>query len=286
MGVWKDLIEPLQPAFARCDLVQIFPYSFGCMRFIMRFVFKMHFLIAVNQPHHCTYQPQKKTTSPSFVLSAVVFTFVHREFNRNDSRTNHVKGYFWGIFRWRSVSLSDTTNQASVSNLPLTRNSMRVSMIFLPIISLQIVSIFFVKMVLQFQLMQKKLLLMIWNSFFYPFAEKETIKVPVLPSTKDASFGLKLQDDDIFGRTYIKELSNTKSLSAAKIFSNVKRSFNKLRGAFITHINGVLVFFTTQSTEQLTLIFDQWKTAKEQGVEQDFYSKSPLFKKRTCKERS
>ena len=99
--------------------------------------------------------------------------------------------------------------------------------------------------------------------FVYPFAEKETIDIPVLPSTKDASFGLKLQDDDIFGRTYIKELSNAKSSSAAKVYGNVKRSQNKLRGAFITHINGVPVFSTNQATEQLTLLYDQWKTAKE-----------------------
>ena len=106
--------------------------------------------------------------------------------------------------------------------------------------------------------------------FVYPFADKETIKVPVLPSTKDSSFGFQLQDDDLYGRTYVKELSDTKSSTAAKVFGNIKNSRNKLRGAFITHIDGVPVFSTTQATAQLTLLYDQWKKAKEQGVAQDF----------------
>ena len=92
--------------------------------------------------------------------------------------------------------------------------------------------------------------------FVYPFSDKETIKVPILPSTKDSLFGLKLQDDDTFGCTYIKELSNTKTSSAAKVFGNIKRSYNKLCGAFITHINDVHVFSTIQATEQLTLFYN------------------------------
>ena len=89
----------------------------------------------------------------------------------------------------------------------------------------------------------------------------------MLPSNKDASFGLQLQDDDLSGRTYIKEIADTKSSSAAKIFNNAKRSRATLRGAFVTHINHVPVFSTAQATAQLALLFDQWKKAREQGVE-------------------
>ena len=106
--------------------------------------------------------------------------------------------------------------------------------------------------------------------FVYPFADKEMVKVPILPSTKDSLFGLKLQFDDLYGRTYIKELSDTKSLSSAKVFGNIKRSQNKLHGAFITDVDGVPVISVTQATEQLTLLYNQWKKAKKQGVEQEF----------------
>ena len=76
---------------------------------------------------------------------------------------------------------------------------------------------------------------------------------------EDSLFGLKPQNDDLYGHTYIKELDVTKHLSAAKIFGNIKRSCNKLRGTFNTHVNGVPVFSTTQR-----------KKTKEQGVAEDF----------------
>lgn len=103
--------------------------------------------------------------------------------------------------------------------------------------------------------------------FIYPFADKETIQVPILPSNKNSSFGLDLQDDDFSGRTYIKEIADTKSSSAAKIFNNIKRSRATLRGAFVIHINGFPVFSTAQATAQLALLFDQWQQARKQGVE-------------------
>ena len=94
--------------------------------------------------------------------------------------------------------------------------------------------------------------------------------MPVLPSDKDSSFGLKLQDNDLYGCTYIKEFSDTKNLSSVKVLGDVKQSYNNLSGAFITHIDGVLMFSTTQVMEHLTLLYDQWEKAKEQEVEQDF----------------
>lgn len=33
--------------------------------------------------------------------------------------------------------------------------------------------------------------------FLYPFVDKEIATIPVLPSTKDDSFGFKFQDDDL-----------------------------------------------------------------------------------------
>ena len=92
---------------------------------------------------------------------------------------------------------------------------------------------------------------------------KETIQVPVLEGNNDSLFGLQLQDNDLYGRTYIKETSAEKNSSAAKIFGNIKRSCNRLCDAFITHVNGVPVFSTTRATEQLTLLYDQWRKAKK-----------------------
>lgn len=100
----------------------------------------------------------------------------------------------------------------------------------------------------------------------YPFVDEETIKVIVLPSNKDPSFSLKLQDDDLSGRSYIKELADTNTSSAAKMFGNVKQSRNKLHGVFVIHINAITVLFTPQATVQLTLLFHQWKKTRDQRV--------------------
>ena len=74
----------------------------------------------------------------------------------------------------------------------------------------------------------------------------------------------------------INKISDTKNIFAAKIFSNVKQSRATLRGAFVTHINGVPVFSTAQATAQLALLFDQWQQARKQGVE-NFSFKLSLF---------
>ena len=54
--------------------------------------------------------------------------------------------------------------------------------------------------------------------FVYPFLEKETVTIPVLPNNKYDNFGFKLRDDELFGRTFVEGVNNTKSLSAAKTF--------------------------------------------------------------------
>ena len=78
----------------------------------------------------------------------------------------------------------------------------------------------------------------------YPFSDKEIATVPVLTNNKDATFGFNLSDDELYGRTYIKDLSDTKSSLASKVFGNCKQSRRKLRGAYITHIDGLPVFST------------------------------------------
>ena len=59
----------------------------------------------------------------------------------------------------------------------------------------------------------------------------------------------------IYGRTYIKDLFDTKSSSAAKVFGNTKRSRRKLRGAFITHIDGTPVFSTAQAQAKFASLY-------------------------------
>ena len=56
-----------------------------------------------------------------------------------------------------------------------------------------------------------------------------TVMLPVLPTNKDASFGLKLRNDNLFGRTYIQDVTNLKSSLAAKSFGDFQCSRQKLR---------------------------------------------------------
>ena len=58
--------------------------------------------------------------------------------------------------------------------------------------------------------------------FIYPFAEKEVATIPVVPTNKDQSFGFNLANDELFGRTYVKEIHDTVTSSAAKSFQTCK----------------------------------------------------------------
>ena len=58
--------------------------------------------------------------------------------------------------------------------------------------------------------------------FVYPFLEKETTVIPVLHTTTDALFGFDLSNCELSGCTYIKNVDNTKSSSAAKSFGTCK----------------------------------------------------------------
>ena len=67
--------------------------------------------------------------------------------------------------------------------------------------------------------------------FVYLFSDKETAVIPVLSTTSDASFGFDLQDCELSGCTYIKDVNDTVSSSAAKSFGTCKQSRQKLHSA-------------------------------------------------------
>ena len=104
--------------------------------------------------------------------------------------------------------------------------------------------------------------------FVHPFLEKETVTIPVLPNNKDDNFGFQLRDDELFSRTFIERVKDTKTSSAAKTFGNFKQSQRKFRGAFITHIDGDPVFSTDQAAEKLRILFNKWKEEKEKVAHQ------------------
>ena len=64
--------------------------------------------------------------------------------------------------------------------------------------------------------------------FVYPFSDKETAIIPVLPNTSDALFGFELADCELSGQlsgcTYIKNVDDTKSSSDAQSFGTCKQS--------------------------------------------------------------
>lgn len=74
------------------------------------------------------------------------------------------------------------------------------------------------------------------NFFTYPFAEKEVTIVDVPPSNSSETFGFNLADNELYNRVYVKDIQANSC--ASKIFPTEKSSKRKLRGAYITHING------------------------------------------------
>ena len=125
--------------------------------------------------------------------------------------------------------------------------------------------------------------------FVYPFSEKEVATLPVLDSNKDDSFGLALANDELSGRTFIRDIKNNKSSSAARMFGNFNRSRKKLRGAYITHIDNAPVFSTADAEFRLRSLFQQWQKARKhesRGWRSNFRSKLPLLGKSIYKEKS
>ena len=67
--------------------------------------------------------------------------------------------------------------------------------------------------------------------FVYPFSDKQVATIPVLSAATDLSFGLELKDNDLLGCTYVSNIKDTVTSSAAKSFGDIKRSQQKLCGA-------------------------------------------------------
>ena len=101
--------------------------------------------------------------------------------------------------------------------------------------------------------------------FVYPFSDKEVATIPINLNESSESFGFILNDDELMERTYVKELNNTVKSSAAKSFGNIKSSRQKLRGSYITHINGDPVFTTSQALEKLKSIYHEFKSPRIRG---------------------
>ena len=58
--------------------------------------------------------------------------------------------------------------------------------------------------------------------FVTPFAHKEVAIIPFHPNTKDAMFGFHLSKDEIRSKTYVEDINDTVSSSAAMSFGSVK----------------------------------------------------------------
>ena len=87
------------------------------------------------------------------------------------------------------------------------------------------------------------------------FVHKEVSTIPVIPNTKEATFGLNLHDGEITSRTYVKDIDDTVSSSTSKSFGTFKKLRKKLCSAYITHINNDPVFSTSQATKRLQLLY-------------------------------
>ena len=90
---------------------------------------------------------------------------------------------------------------------------------------------------------QDDLLVSDLNFFVYSFAHKEFIELTVNPKTKDETFSIKLVSDDLTRHIYVEEVVDSVLSTAAKVFNNnIKSSYKRLNGVYITHINNVPVF--------------------------------------------
>ena len=104
-----------------------------------------------------------------------------------------------------------------------------------------------------------------------PFAHKEVVVITANPKTKDETFGFNFANDNLTGHTYVQEIDDSVSSTAAKAFNNnIKSSRKKLSGVYITHINDVPVFSTAQAQTQVQMLYEQFKKAQEHEMEKDF----------------
>jgi hypothetical protein len=72
--------------------------------------------------------------------------------------------------------------------------------------------------------------------YVYPFDEKEIVIATIPDNNNDPTFGFQLGTDELYNRVYVKEI--TAKSCASNIFNNLKASRKRLRGVFITHLNG------------------------------------------------
>jgi hypothetical protein len=91
--------------------------------------------------------------------------------------------------------------------------------------------------------------------YVYPFAEKEIVIATIPDNNTDPTFGFQLGTDEIYYRVYVKEIA-AKSC-ASNIFNNLKAFRKRLRGVFITHLNGNPVFSEADAILQLQSLQDQ-----------------------------
>lgn len=85
--------------------------------------------------------------------------------------------------------------------------------------------------------------------------EKQTTVVHVSPTEDDPTFGFEMEMDELHKRVYI---SNALKKSTAPSINKSKNGFrNNLKGAFLTHVNAILVISKSNAVEQLKLLKDR-----------------------------
>jgi hypothetical protein len=91
--------------------------------------------------------------------------------------------------------------------------------------------------------------------YVYPSAEKEIVIAAIPDNNIDPTYGFQLGTDELYNRVYVKEIA-AKSY-ASNIYNNLKASRKRLRGVFITHLNGNPVVSEADAILQLQSLQDQ-----------------------------
>ena len=97
------------------------------------------------------------------------------------------------------------------------------------------------------------------SNFAFDDADKQDVTHTVNLKAKDDSFEIQLASDNLSGRTYVKEVTDSVSSTNTKAFKTLETSRNCLCGVYITHINNVPVFSTGQAKTQLQMLYEQFK---------------------------
>ena len=77
--------------------------------------------------------------------------------------------------------------------------------------------------------------------FVYTFENKEIITYPSLPRDENHQFGFKICGDELYGCAYIDKIKEKSSVKKSLNKSTYDK-LNKLKGYFITHIDGDPIF--------------------------------------------